>query len=230
MRLGLFRSDTKRWVSLPWLSFVRRGGLSHFQPRWKSRAVRLHKSCRLVRWTSTKRVIRESSDCLGTVEVGRSAKVKLIVYHEYRYTKKLNMEIRLSFTVTLQGENISLFIFSIRFFTFFFLFCSFPLSVCSFKFSLLLIYFSACYWIANVNVGEWNKSWAWSVDILGYFRPELTTRHQLTIPTNRESRARVSLIKIMLLLFRGVRTRHAYIEIVYSRRIHRGCLTNAQRR
>ena len=117
------------------------------------------------------------------------------------------------------------------FFTFFFfLFCSFPLSVCSFKFSLLLIYFSACYWITNVNVGEWNKSWAWSVDILGYFRPELTTRHQLTIPTNREPRARVSLIKIMLLLFRGVCTRHAYIEIVYSRRIHRGCLTNAQRR
>ena len=67
-------------------------------------------------------MIRESSDCLGTVEVGRSAKVKLIVYHEYRYTKKLNMEIRLSFTVTLQGENISLFIFSIRFLRFFFFF------------------------------------------------------------------------------------------------------------
>lgn len=76
--IGLFRSDTKVQVSLPWRSFVRKGSLSHFQPRSKSRAVRLRKNRWLVRRTSTKYAIRESSDYAWArskwVEAGRSAR------------------------------------------------------------------------------------------------------------------------------------------------------------
>lgn len=76
--IGLFRSDTKVQVSLPWRSFVRKGSLSHFQPRSKSRAVRLRKNRWLVRRTSTKYAIRESSDYAWArskwIEAGRSAR------------------------------------------------------------------------------------------------------------------------------------------------------------